>query len=249
MKKYMETNARVFHVTQHTVLGFPSLRNKWIFEIFRDQLYRKSMLFNVEILNYTVMTNHYHLELLYNDQNGRKNFMKCFVRDFCKKTLAAIRSRKKINPDLKFEGNKVFTERPHYEAVYSIKHFFWTFRYVYNNPINSDPEIELRKHSFTGGKEISSGFVDLLNIDILKTLWANEDLGKLLAACELEEREFYNFLERNFSMWTDKNNFLVFKMDEAKDWDNKEEKKEESQKTSFHMKVSKTNIPKNQALF
>lgn len=248
----VEDNCHTFHAIQHTVTGFPSLRTKWIGELFREQLIRKTANENVRVMAYTLMPNHYHIASCFADNQARSTFHRSFSRDFCRAVLSEMRSYPdafwlKDNYGNPYIPPSIFKERVYYTPIYSLNQMFSTLYYIYFNPqkwVDSG-----RFKSETGGKffnssayDIDHGLQDIVDFDFVCSMLGFDDIKELNQLFAKPKEEVMVIVQQKLSNWKRKDDEKLLKLDPNKPWSCTEGGKSFDRETKMEQNVNKNGL-------
>lgn len=224
----IENNCHLFHATQHMVHGFPSLRNSFITEEFRKQIRAKATLYGVIILAYVVMPNHYHYIGFFKDKETRVTFQRILNRDFSRNVRKLIKQMpieewpKNLaqNPYIPLP---IFSDRVDFKPIYSLRQFYNTFFYIFNNPKKwklikrLDGNIGVDYYG-SSAYDIKRNDQSIVNFKLISTMLNVQDVTQILDLFEKPEEEVKVFAAERLQNWKKKDDEKLLKCDYSKPW-------------------------------
>ncbi|MDD2232726.1 MAG: transposase [Sphaerochaetaceae bacterium] len=124
--KGMERNARFWHVVQHLFGNLKIFMFSNYYKMYRDSMAKAASETGVVIIDFAIMPTHSHLLLMPPSTEALVRFMHFLNQSFAMKISHMKKNGKKIT--------KVFSERPKYYPIGSIRRLFTCLRYIFNNP-------------------------------------------------------------------------------------------------------------------
>lgn len=230
----VENNCHTFHCIQYTVNNFPSLRTRWIGEIFREQLICKSANENVRVMSYTLMSNHYHIASFYADHAARISFHRTFGRDFCKSVRKELKGLPESYWPKDTKGDpylpqSIFKRRTYFEPLYSIEQIYLTLYKIFYNP---QKWIEMGRYKGeTGSKFYNSSSYDIehnnqeiIEFDFVCAVLGLEDIKMLNSLFEKPEVEVLAFIRARLTNWKRKDDEKLLKVNFNEPWSSQSSK-------------------------
>lgn len=215
----IKNNSRVYHIDQKVTYGFPSLRIAWIAELFITQLKRKAIQFDIKILNYCIMSTHYHLEVVVPNAHALRNFLPFLIRDFTRGIRKAIRGGKKEKNLELFLTTKIFEKRPFCRPIYSLYDLWTVFRYITLNPFRGDNKCNAPITYYnTGAHDIYEHNQGVIDFPFLRFLLGEKDLLKCVQICELDQPQFDSFMKSKFKNWSENDDQKLLQFSSSLPW-------------------------------
>lgn len=215
----IQLNTKMFHVGQKVCHDFINLRTPWVARIFNGQLFKKMHTYNVSLANYSLLTNHYHLEIVLGDEKAFSNFYMVFNRDLIREIRTYIRTTESEKKYLPFLKKKIFEKKPFIRPIYSARDIWKVFRYIVLNPVKAYDDINTSKEYFlSGANDIAKNVETYLDFDLIRHLLGETSLIKCIEIAELGDKEFENYMDMKFKNWTAKDDELLLRFSESIPW-------------------------------